>query len=78
MVRLEFQENIKLLTVSPNNIFDQTYFLNLIRTSLCNSRKGFVYSSWCICLYCFQGDTIPINHARPNRNLSFTKKEPIG
>ncbi|CAH0549064.1 unnamed protein product [Brassicogethes aeneus] len=24
------------------------------------------------------GSTIPVNHARPNRNLSFTKKEPIG
>lgn len=24
------------------------------------------------------GSTIPINHARPNRNLSFTRKEPIG
>ncbi|CAH1962906.1 unnamed protein product [Acanthoscelides obtectus] len=25
-----------------------------------------------------QGSTIPVSHARPNRNLSFTKKEPIG
>ncbi|CAG9860972.1 unnamed protein product [Phyllotreta striolata] len=25
-----------------------------------------------------EGSTIPISHARPNRNLSFTKKEPIG
>lgn len=25
-----------------------------------------------------QGSTIPVNHARPNRNLTFTKKEPIG
>lgn len=25
-----------------------------------------------------QGATIPINHARPNRNLSYTRKEPIG
>lgn len=25
-----------------------------------------------------QGSTIPINQARPNRNLTFTKKEPIG
>ncbi|GLV36756.1 uncharacterized protein CBL_02409 [Carabus blaptoides fortunei] len=25
-----------------------------------------------------QGSTIPISHARPNRNLSFTRKEPIG
>lgn len=25
-----------------------------------------------------QGTTIPISHARPNRNLSFTRKEPIG
>ena len=26
----------------------------------------------------FQGATIPINHARPNKNLCITKKEPIG
>lgn len=25
-----------------------------------------------------QGDTIPINHARPSKNLCYTKKEPIG
>ncbi|RWS31346.1 cytosolic 10-formyltetrahydrofolate dehydrogenase-like protein [Leptotrombidium deliense] len=25
-----------------------------------------------------EGSTIPINHARPNRNLTITKKEPIG
>lgn len=25
-----------------------------------------------------QGKTIPINQARPNRNLTFTKKEPLG
>lgn len=26
----------------------------------------------------WQGKTIPINQARPNRNLTFTKKEPLG
>lgn len=25
-----------------------------------------------------QGSTIPVSHARPNKNLSFTKREPIG
>ena len=25
-----------------------------------------------------QGDTIPINHARPNRNIAITRREPIG
>lgn len=25
-----------------------------------------------------QGATIPVSHARPNRNLSFTRKEPVG
>lgn len=25
-----------------------------------------------------QGKTIPINQARPNRNLTFTKREPLG
>jgi len=26
----------------------------------------------------FQGKTIPINNARPSRNLTYTKREPIG
>ncbi|XP_054162876.1 cytosolic 10-formyltetrahydrofolate dehydrogenase-like [Oppia nitens] len=33
------------------------------------------FAGWCDKI---QGSTIPINNARPNRNLSFTKKEPIG
>ncbi|XP_063228695.1 cytosolic 10-formyltetrahydrofolate dehydrogenase [Bacillus rossius redtenbacheri] len=33
------------------------------------------YAGWCDKI---QGSTIPISHARPNRNLTFTKKEPIG
>ncbi|KAL4711899.1 hypothetical protein ACJJTC_006068 [Scirpophaga incertulas] len=33
------------------------------------------FAGWCDKI---QGTTIPINHARPNRNLSITKKEPIG
>ncbi|XP_048482289.1 cytosolic 10-formyltetrahydrofolate dehydrogenase isoform X1 [Plutella xylostella] len=33
------------------------------------------FAGWCDKI---QGSTIPINHARPNRNLTFTKKEPIG
>lgn len=33
------------------------------------------FAGWCDKI---QGTTIPINHARPNRNLSLTKKEPIG
>ena len=41
MVRLEFQENTKMLTVPTNNIFDQKYFRNITRTSLCNSRNSF-------------------------------------
>ena len=41
MVRLDFQENIKMLTVPTNNIFDQKYFRNIIRTSLCNFRNSF-------------------------------------
>ena len=36
MVRLEFQENTKMLVVLTDNIIDQ----NVTRTSLCNS------SSW--------------------------------
>ena len=41
MVRLEFQENTKMLTVPTNNIFDQKHCRNIIRTSLCNSRNSF-------------------------------------
>ena len=33
------------------------------------------FAGWCDKI---QGSTIPINNARPNKNLSFTKKEPIG
>ena len=29
-------------------------------------------------LHLMQGKTIPISHARPNKNLSFTRREPIG
>ncbi|XP_063979596.1 cytosolic 10-formyltetrahydrofolate dehydrogenase isoform X2 [Diachasmimorpha longicaudata] len=33
------------------------------------------FAGWCDKI---QGSTIPISHARPNRNLTFTRKEPIG
>ncbi|XP_046738256.1 cytosolic 10-formyltetrahydrofolate dehydrogenase isoform X2 [Diprion similis] len=33
------------------------------------------FAGWCDKI---QGSTIPISHARPNRNLTITKKEPIG
>nr|XP_056703525.1 mitochondrial 10-formyltetrahydrofolate dehydrogenase [Euleptes europaea] len=33
------------------------------------------FAGWCDKI---QGSTIPINHARPNHNLTFTKKEPLG
>lgn len=33
------------------------------------------FAGWCDKI---QGSTIPINQARPNRNLTFTKREPIG
>lgn len=33
------------------------------------------FAGWCDKI---QGSTIPINNARPNRNLTITKKEPIG
>ena len=41
MVRLEFRENIKMLTVVTNDISDQKYFIHLIRTSLTKSGKNF-------------------------------------
>lgn len=33
------------------------------------------FAGWCDKIH---GQTIPINHARPNKNLTFTKREPIG
>lgn len=33
------------------------------------------FAGWCDKI---QGSTIPISHARPNRNLTFTRREPIG
>ncbi|XP_052752102.1 cytosolic 10-formyltetrahydrofolate dehydrogenase [Galleria mellonella] len=33
------------------------------------------FAGWCDKI---QGSTIPVNHARPNRNLTLTKREPIG
>ena len=41
MVRLEFRENIKMLTVATNDISDQKYFIQRIRTSLTRSGKNF-------------------------------------
>ena len=33
------------------------------------------FAGWCDKI---QGSSIPVNHARPARNLTITKKEPIG
>lgn len=33
------------------------------------------FAGWCDKI---QGTTIPINHARPNRNLTITRKDPVG
>ena len=33
------------------------------------------FAGWCDKI---QGKTIPINHARPNHNLTYTKREPVG
>lgn len=33
------------------------------------------FAGWCDKIH---GSTIPISHARPNRNLTFTRREPIG
>ena len=41
MVRLDFRENTKMVTVPTNNIFDQNHCRNITRTSLCNSRNSF-------------------------------------
>ncbi|XP_075852069.1 cytosolic 10-formyltetrahydrofolate dehydrogenase [Microcebus murinus] len=47
-----------------------------LKTHVGMSVQSFRYfAGWCDKI---QGSTIPINHARPNRNLTLTRKEPIG
>uniref|UniRef100_A0A2K5PQ13 10-formyltetrahydrofolate dehydrogenase n=1 Tax=Cebus imitator TaxID=2715852 RepID=A0A2K5PQ13_CEBIM len=47
-----------------------------LKTHIGMSVQTFRYfAGWCDKI---QGSTIPINQARPNRNLTFTKKEPLG
>ncbi|XP_075039750.1 cytosolic 10-formyltetrahydrofolate dehydrogenase [Mixophyes fleayi] len=47
-----------------------------LKTHVGMSTQTFRYfAGWCDKI---QGSTIPINQARPNRNLTFTKREPIG
>nr|XP_020139159.1 cytosolic 10-formyltetrahydrofolate dehydrogenase-like [Microcebus murinus] len=47
-----------------------------LKTHVGMSVQSFRYfAGWCDKI---QGATIPINHARPNRNLTLTRKEPIG
>ncbi|XP_006876288.1 PREDICTED: cytosolic 10-formyltetrahydrofolate dehydrogenase [Chrysochloris asiatica] len=47
-----------------------------LKTHVGMSIQTFQYfAGWCDKI---QGSTIPINQARPNRNLTFTRKEPIG
>lgn len=47
-----------------------------LKTHIGMSIDSFHYfAGWCDKI---QGKTIPINHARPNKNLTITKKEPIG
>ena len=41
MVRLDFRENTKILTVLTDDIIDQNHFANVIRISLSNSRNSF-------------------------------------
>ena len=47
-----------------------------LKTHIGMSIDTFRYmAGWCDKI---QGSTIPINQARPNRNLTYTKREPIG
>ncbi|XP_021496598.2 mitochondrial 10-formyltetrahydrofolate dehydrogenase isoform X3 [Meriones unguiculatus] len=47
-----------------------------LKTHIGMSVQTFRYfAGWCDKIH---GSTIPINQARPNRNLTFTKKEPLG
>eukprot|EP00040_Diaphanoeca_grandis_P000803 m.16504 g.16504 ORF g.16504 m.16504 type:complete len:921 (-) comp11077_c0_seq1:330-3092(-) len=51
-------------------------FTLALKTHIGMSIQTFRYfAGWCDKI---QGDTIPINHARPNSNLCFTRKEPFG
>ena len=36
-----FRKNTKMLTVLTDNIIDQNHFVNIIKTSLSNSRNSF-------------------------------------
>ena len=44
MVRLDFRENTKMLTVLTNNIFDQKYCIIITRTSLCTHTVKYVHT----------------------------------
>lgn len=47
-----------------------------LKTHIGMSIDTFRYmAGWCDKIH---GTTIPINQARPNRNLTYTKREPIG
>ncbi|XP_053110063.1 mitochondrial 10-formyltetrahydrofolate dehydrogenase [Hemicordylus capensis] len=68
----EYQEELATIEAIDSGA---VYTLAL-KTHIGMSVQTFRYfAGWCDKI---QGSTIPINHARPNHNLTFTKKEPLG
>ncbi|XP_059017951.1 cytosolic 10-formyltetrahydrofolate dehydrogenase isoform X4 [Mustela lutreola] len=76
VVRLveEVKELCDGLELENEDIYMATTFGDFIQL-LVRKLRGDDKDNKCIIDY---GSTIPINHARPNRNLTLTRKEPIG
>uniref|UniRef100_A0A8D0DQ36 10-formyltetrahydrofolate dehydrogenase n=1 Tax=Salvator merianae TaxID=96440 RepID=A0A8D0DQ36_SALMN len=68
----EYQEELATI----ESIDSGAVYTLALKTHVGMSVQTFRYfAGWCDKI---QGSTIPINHARPNHNLTFTKKEPLG
>uniref|UniRef100_A0A8D2Q305 10-formyltetrahydrofolate dehydrogenase n=2 Tax=Varanus komodoensis TaxID=61221 RepID=A0A8D2Q305_VARKO len=68
----EYQEELATI----ESIDSGAVYTLALKTHIGMSVQTFRYfAGWCDKI---QGSTIPINHARPNHNLTFTKKEPLG
>lgn len=77
MFRLaDFLEEHKEELATLESIDSGAVYTLALKTHVGMSIDTFRYfAGWCDKI---QGCTIPINNSRPNRNLTFTKKEPIG
>ncbi|XP_033116577.1 cytosolic 10-formyltetrahydrofolate dehydrogenase-like [Anneissia japonica] len=77
MYRLaDLMEEHKAELATLESIDSGAVYTLAIKTHVGMSIDTFRYfAGWCDKI---QGSTIPINHARPNRNLTYTKREPLG